>query len=285
MPRCAHCGAADAPSAFKCPSCPSNKQQTATFHVCGRGCQKAFWRAHKARHELDEARSSSLPCGLGRGDPEWLVDCYRLRVDDEAFIGGNARYIHPCLAAELGFSRARAEIFGYFAAFVKMSRASLPESFDYAGAARLAAEWLGLATEQQDVNDRHGMFAATEMRAFAQRVFGKSCTRSGWAWPRVAGLGPEWSADSERIADAMEEIAEEVRRLCAEWDPEFEYELDDEDEEKEGGAPNAEEVFKEIGGVAVWRELFETMEVPEFEYELDDEDEEKEGTMEVPEGQ
>ncbi|CAB9502205.1 expressed unknown protein [Seminavis robusta] len=118
---CVQCGKENVTSSFQCTNCPSYGGETRRFYVCNRDCQKAFWRSHKkedkasqsagttkasAREDVhhvetrfgsltmrtmdknDFVESMSNPRSwfqqLGRTQAaEWIVDCYRMRADDD----------------------------------------------------------------------------------------------------------------------------------------------------------------------------------------------------------
>ncbi|MEW5311679.1 MAG: hypothetical protein WDW38_003374 [Sanguina aurantia] len=181
---CAVCGSTEDVS--KCAACLS-------VQYCCREHQKEDWKAHKAacRSSSTGAGTSSAGAsvrafgppasswaeGLGSAErAEWLVDCYRMRVDDDYVNGGcNLHGLydpdHTAMTVTLDF-----------AVFCKLALANnvLPDGWDWKVLLSKAGGLLPFAFEKSDAQKKYGRenkFAAL-MGGRSLRATGTSVWRS-----------------------------------------------------------------------------------------------------------
>lgn len=146
---------------------------------------------------------------------EWLVDCYRLRVDDQyAWGGGNLRGLYAQAAGGGGSSSED------FLLFCKLAvrHGVIPDGWDWAAFLATAKGLLRHAFEKSDAQEKYGqenVFAVVmggrSLRYTAEVVYGSSCM----------------SMESSEVEDEVEGKLRAGRFR--------------------------DEFYEEIGGVAVWR--------------------------------
>lgn len=149
---------------------------------------------------------------------EWLVDCYRMRVDDDyAWGGGNLRGLY----AEATGGGGSDMITQDFLVFCKLavSKGVVPEGWDWKAFLQTARGLLRFAFEKSDAQEKYGsenVFAVAtggrSLRYTAEAIYGSSIM----------------SMEDSKEAIEMEETVQQQR--------------------------GREEVFSDVGGVAVWIE-------------------------------
>ncbi|CAD7947496.1 unnamed protein product [Amoebophrya sp. A25] len=284
MPPCAACGADPAAASFRCAECLTADGAPLVFSICDRECQKVFWRAHKATHRAAHASvnnsagfgsSGSSSCGgeatskihgmnnpgttfgmPGRGDwsrgltakevPEWFVDCYRMRVDDDyAWGGGNLHGLYASHDCE-DTDEMVMEILRDFLIFMKLAvlRGVIPAAgFDFrACVAEHGGKLLRYAFEKSDAQEKWGgenVFQSIiaggrpSLRVVAEQVYGSSCMYGG---------GGGFMGEDEAIGD---DAVEQVETL-----------IDNAGLLMRGVNDCDPAVFQEVGGRDTWLELY-----------------------------
>ncbi|PRW32888.1 tRNA pseudouridine synthase [Chlorella sorokiniana] len=158
---------------------------------------------------------------------EWLVDCYRMRVDDEYAWQGEARGLYGAQAGG-----CKEDVVEDFLIFCKLAVANgvVPQQhWDWGKFLRIAADLLPYAFEKSDASDKWGgenIFAAAmggrSLRATAEVVFGSGLS---------SHCGP-----SEAEQDLIYRIQDQLHELLA-------------------GQGEGPAMFADVGGQAVWRKL------------------------------
>ncbi|CAE8620993.1 unnamed protein product [Polarella glacialis] len=146
---------------------------------------------------------------------EWLVDCYRMRVDDDyAWGGGNLRGLYNVTAGGGG------SVAQDFFLFCKLAvrKAVIPPNWDWAAFLVTAEDLLRYAFEKEDAQEKYGsenVFNAAmggrSLRYTAEMVYGSSCM-------------------AMEESDAAQELEDTIERSF-----------------------NNERVFDDVGGVVAWR--------------------------------
>ncbi|WIA33296.1 hypothetical protein OEZ86_006436 [Tetradesmus obliquus] len=128
---------------------------------------------------------------------EWLVDCYRMRVDDDYCWGGGN--IHGLYDPEATSDTVAADFLTFCKLAVKAG--VLPAGWDWPGFLRKAQGLLPCAFEKSDAKDKWGgenVFAAAmggrSLRYTGELVYGSSCMSGG-----------EESADAEQLLEEAEQ--------------------------------------------------------------------------------
>ena len=152
----------------------------------------------------------------GTKQREWLIDCYRMRVDDDYCWGGG--FLHGLYAKEDGDL-----ISTDFLVFCRLAHANrvVPAGWDWAAFVRGARELLPYAFEKADAKEKWGgenVFAAAmggrSLRATGEVVYGSSC------------MGMEPSPEHEAMLSECDSWWAKVETAC-----------------------------RDVGGAAVWKEL------------------------------
>lgn len=141
---------------------------------------------------------------------EWLVDCYRLRVDDTYVFGGDTRGMY---SEECGGGSGNGITSADFLLFCKLAvqHGVVPDNWDWAAFLTTAKGLLRYAFEKSDAQEKYGV-RGERLRGTAEVVFGSSC---------MSMMTSEAEAE-------MEERIEAHR--------------------------SREELYQDVGGIAVWRE-------------------------------
>jgi hypothetical protein len=180
-------------SKSRCSACKS-------VFYCGAEHQKEDWKAHKVvcgqkRDEKNSATgqfkninskigSVNMPTaaqwavGLSSTkQQEWLMDCYRMRIDDDYVWGGTNRGLYD-------FDATARSVVADFLLFCKLAVSSgvLPSEWDWKKFLHLANEALMYSFEKSDASEKYGsenVFAAAmggrSLRYTAESVYGTSC--------------------------------------------------------------------------------------------------------------
>ena len=218
---CCECGFDSPKHRFTCPECASNPNVgQSVFQVCNRECQKKFWKVHKKMSHVPQAKQrmfnsktnqdnihglggfsniqitpvedllkamsnnqswfeSMSMCGRAEA---WLVDCDRMRVDDDCRWGGcNLHGLYSqCFDNDGQTSKAMA-IVTDFLVFMKLAVVNkvIPQGFNFQKCLRKAAQLLNFAFEKSDAKDKWGgenVFSTRpSLRRTAELVYGSSC--------------------------------------------------------------------------------------------------------------
>lgn len=146
-------------------------------------------------------RNPAWADGLGEGKYEWLVDCYRMRVDDDYAWGGNVRGLY-----------ASEPITPDFLAFCKLAVAHrvVPAGWDWRSLLAAATGLLKFAFEKSDAKEKYGgeniFFAAAggrSLRATGEAVYGP-----------MIGRDAEDGAASD-VIEHCERWLEDLETICA----------------------------------------------------------------------
>ena len=162
---------------------------------------------------------------------EWMVDCYRMRIDDDySWGGGTLRGVYDP-DNTLG-SRVRD-----FLHFCKLAvaRRALPPTWQWAAALRTASGLIPYAFEKSDAQEKYG-----GENVFKAMMGGRSLRFTG---EQIYGTGVQTDADDE----LSEQMRESVRLATIEHD-------DDDDYSPIILARNPE-FFDDVGGLAPWEAL------------------------------
>ena len=171
--------------------------------------------------------------GLGAGQRvEWLVDCYRLRVDDDyCWGGGNLHGLYDPRATKLTVAQD-------FLIFCKLAheRGALPTPWDWKCFLEKALELVPYAFEKSDAQDKYG-----SENVFAAMTGGRSLRFTGEV---VYGSGccGEQGDDHSRIE-------KEVIRLFK-------------GREADAFQGAAAGVFADVGGAALWKTFYTRLRLP-----------------------
>ncbi|CAD7963905.1 unnamed protein product [Amoebophrya sp. A120] len=267
MPPCAQCGTDPAAASFKCTQCPDGVVHV--FSVCDRDCQKEFWKTHKKTHTTAKNKRPASTTSSGatrqqqatnssplfsdmldnaqywtkqldqKEQPEWLVDCYRMRLDDDyAWGGGNLHGLYDAHDCETEEERT-AMIVTDFLCFLKLGvrHKAIPNNFDFRTTLLThAVQLLPYAFEKSDAKEKWGgenvfsMFTGgrPSLRAVGEQIVGKGVMCGAEQKPGTVS----W--------DSMEQ--ELVRKLGSE------LEMMETADEK---------LFVDVGGKALWLEFVE----------------------------
>jgi hypothetical protein len=180
---CAVCGVA---CTNRCASCHK-------VGYCSRKHQKEDWKRHKndcTTSEFSSNATSKLPSsktppnstklpsawseGLtGEKRYEWLIDCYRLRMDDN-YVNGNLAGLYATEEGSLGIVRS-------FLTFCKLALKNgiVPSEWDWNAFTKVAAQHLICSFEKSDAQEKYGgenVFGAAmggrSLRFTAEQVYG-----------------------------------------------------------------------------------------------------------------
>eukprot|EP00899_Mesostigma_viride_P000599 jgi/Mesvir1/1053/Mv17576-RA.1 len=226
MPKsCDYCGAVG--ELKSCAGC-------ALAWYCSVDHQRASWKDHKdacKRVRVRQAWSEGLTPTAQR---EWLIDCYRMRVDDlYVWGGGQLRGLYDPERTAVSIAR-------HFLLFCKLAaqQGVVPRrGWDWAEFLTCARSRLAFAFEKKDAQDKYGgenVFDAAVLGGRSLRFTGETVYGSG------AGSGETSAQEREvdaAIGDDMEELWEQPER------------------------------FRDVGGIEIWLEL-----VAELGYELGEEE-------------
>eukprot|EP00808_Paulinella_micropora_P004861 g46328.t1 len=272
-------------------------QKPATSHCggckqiwyCSREHQRQDWKEHKPRcltqrpstvgtraqpQQVPPSGADMSPAAWARGlapdkQREWLVDCYRMRVDDDyAWGGGNLHGLYdPEYTAQ--------SIAGDFLTFCLFAqkRGCIPHPWDWPAFLKTAAKLVPFAFEKSDAQEKYGsenvfnvMMGGRSLRATGEAVYARGVMEG-----QAAAFETEPS-QKEREKDI------ELRAQVEEWVDEWEAATDDEKEEdedeeeehpgdahshthKESEDPGARKrrfkaLFAPVGGRELWESQF-----------------------------
>jgi hypothetical protein len=164
--------------------------------------------------------------GTSEGEQhEWLVDCYRMRVDDDYAWGGG--YLHGLYDPD----HTSLSLVLDFLVFCKLAveKGALPAGWRWAPFLDVAAGLLPYAFEKSDAQEKYG-----RENVFSAMMGGRSLRFTGEAIMGSSVMGQGQSAED--------------RRLCREVE-QFDHALNGNDA-----------FFNDVGGVALWRKLLATLE-------------------------
>lgn len=159
------------------------------------------------------AWASGLSPALQR---EWLVDCYRMRVDDDyAWGGGKLRGLYAASCGDGG------DVALDFLTFCKLAvrKNVVPKGWDWAAFLQTAKGLLRFAFEKSDAQEKYG-----NENVFAIATGGRSLRYTGEVVYGSSVMSMEESSD-------MEDMEDEVQQQKGQ-----------------------EKVFMDVGGVAAWKE-------------------------------
>ena len=156
-------------------------------YYCGKDHQKLHWKEHKiscsfkkkekpatsAAEPLMGFSASSWSRGKFASEDkmyEWLVDCYRLRMDDMMCWGGNYLSIYNPDAS-------KDDVIGDFITFALfcIKKKALPVPWNWSKFLKIALQLIPYAFEKSDATDKYpGAFSAMTLRGTAEMIYGKS---------------------------------------------------------------------------------------------------------------
>lgn len=174
---------------------------------------------------------------------EWIVDCYRMRVDDDMTLGGG------CMHGLYNPSCTDATQLADFLLFAKLavSRGVVvaDSSWDWSRFCSRAAVCLKSAFDQKDAAAKYGEASSggRSLRFTAEQVYGVSC--------EVQERDPFVGIIKQQVGDALF-----PGRAGADDDE------DDFDDEGKGASFEHTAVFEDVGGVHAWRELLARLSAP-----------------------
>jgi hypothetical protein len=160
----------------------------------------------------------------------WLVDCYRMRVDDDMVYGGDCVGLYNP-------ESDKGDVLLHFLVFCRLAVAHgvVPRGWDWPAFLREAAKLLPFAFEKEDAKEKWGgenvfsvFMGGRSLRTTGEVVYGSS-------------IG------------SLSEVHDDEMRVY--------QELEDRDWEELIESPDAARVFRSVGGVAAWRELHANMPV------------------------
>eukprot|EP00928_Gymnodinium_smaydae_P034124 TRINITY_DN24262_c0_g1_i2.p1 TRINITY_DN24262_c0_g1~~TRINITY_DN24262_c0_g1_i2.p1 ORF type:complete len:772 (-),score=97.50 TRINITY_DN24262_c0_g1_i2:135-2450(-) len=150
---------------------------------------------------------------------EWLVDCYRMRVDDDyAWGGGNLRGLYASAVGEGG----RDSVAQDFLLFCKLavSKCVIPEAWNWDAFLHTAKGLLRFAFEKSDAQEKYG-----SENVFAVAMGGRSLRYTG----EVIYGSSIMSMDESEEAMAMERTIRQLR--------------------------GQDSLYSDVGGIVVWRDM------------------------------
>jgi hypothetical protein len=245
---CMVCGA---PSAFKCSRCEAAR-------YCGRQHQKDHWPSHKPVCSTTHGEAGGGAGGAGAAAAtragaelqlraswaagqsaearyEWLVDCYRLRVDDDYAMGGGITrglYASSSVPEAIVWDLADFCKLALRAGVVPVAPVapSTAVPWDWRAFLAQAAELVTSAFDKRDAQDKYG-----RENVFAGMLGGRSLRYTATLVYGDIGAGASDAAASIR----RDRAGVQTR------DPQL----------KGGESSPAGTFFADIGGVAAWRKL------------------------------
>ena len=199
---CATCGTSDPKHLFTCKNCPcafeyeervgnnlgikfddEEHRVSLNIFVCSRECQKEFWDQHKKEHKFKREAEAPSFVKIVEKEPQWFVDVYRLRLDDDYAFGDwnlHGMYdVESLFGKEHGLEKA-IFIIKDFIVFVLLAvhRGEITAQPDdvkfWEGLQVAAEESLQYAFEECDCEKTWGPRAALIMRASADKIYGIS---------------------------------------------------------------------------------------------------------------
>ena len=159
---------------------------------------------------------------------EWFFDCYRMRIDDDYAIGGGI------LRGLYDPDHTPDSILLDFCFFCRLAKCRnvLPSQWQWKDFLKVADDWILAAFEKEDAKDKYGsenVFDACfsggrSLRFTGEIVYGFS----------AMNYEPEYDEIYKRIDEELEKVKIKKKEDFVKF----------------------QEVFKEIGGFEIWRELF-----------------------------
>ena len=242
--------AAEAPACAICGTTEDIKKCSACKQVwyCSVDHQKEDRPAHRAACKAASGGGNRAPAsmrlGWARGltaeqQREWLTDCYRMRVDDDAVWGGGN--LHGLYAAS-DRGGGPNMIADDFLVFCKLAvkQKCVPAEWNWPAFLTKARQLLPYAFEKEDAKDKWGsenVFNATmggrSLRATAEAVYGTGCMFGG----------------SDMMGNDRCKLAEDVHKAVKKW-------------AKGPQARNDNGMFDGVGGAEPWRELYNLLRMP-----------------------
>jgi len=211
-----------------------------SVNYCSKEHQRSDWPSHKltCRAVEDRANAAKLgqkdssmdygipknPCawavGLGqKKQREWLVDCYRMRLDDEYALEGDVR------GGTLYDQSEPDEIVQDFLVFCRLAkdRGALPEGWIWAKFLDTAAELLPFAFEKSDAKEKYGgenVFALVtggrSLRYTGEEIYGSSLGAFAEESQEYKRMIRELK-DKKRTAEMVEEVGGKKVWDSLEW--------------------------------------------------------------------
>jgi len=256
---CVHCGNLVTKCHFACPTCPPPNNR---FVVCDRNCQKAFWKVHKdishqpspgigptittmSEEELTGSWQNEQAWFKTHGSyrsAEWIVDCYRMRADDDVAWGSmNFHGLYEIGMSSPSDSHTKAFIIVKdFLKFFKLgirNEVIPPSKFNFALCiGYFAPNLLVYAFEKEDAKikwGRENVFSTgPSLRRTAETIYGFSCM--------AEDSDAEAQEQEERVEREVSEILE--RQLDA-----------------SNFDASEEAIFENVGGKTLWTGLFHSL--------------------------
>lgn len=168
--------------------------------------------------------ASSWAAGLtAKQQAEWLVDCYRMRVDDDYTWGGDCRGL---------YGGSDTDVLEDFLVFCKLAvrNAVVPHNWDWRAFLRVAVNLLKFAFEKSDAQEKYGsehIFSAVtggrSLRFTAESVYGYGC---------------QGFDDSTPEAEAVMELQDQINDC---WEVLISK-----------GGRHSNGIFDDVGGFDVW---------------------------------
>jgi hypothetical protein len=227
---CAVCGAA---SNKRCAGCQS-------VFYCGGEHQKAHWQTHKKeckkpseqpKFTQDDSflKNSNWANGLSQNERYgWLVDCYRMRADDDYAHAGNYHGLYA--------QASTLELIADFLKFCKLAvqHGVIPSNWDWNKFLVAAKGELKYAFEKSDAQEKYGgenifsaMMGGRSLRATAEGIYDSSC------------MGGQPSNAYKKVDKLVEQS-----KIFAEQSTNF-------------GTHTA--LFADVGGANIWQNLFDQL--------------------------
>ncbi len=186
-------------------------------------------------------------------NPQWLIDCYRLRVDDDMSLAGNVRGLY---AASAGDSlNPKLEVFRDFLLFCKLAQIQLmlrtgQKNYDFKALLKEAPKHLACATEKSDCSEKWGAQAPMSLRMLAEYIYGCSCM------PMAEKFEGDLGAAFKEIREKFEG---DIGAACPD---EEEGEEEDEDAEPAWSRkPESKKLFEDVGGVDIWSKFYRKLKI------------------------
>lgn len=209
------------PADFRCTKCKAQR-------YCGKKHQAEHWPQHKRICAMVSHAKNAASWAAGMptaAQYEWLLDCYRMRVDDDMVYGRSCHGLYDPDHDEMVILRD-------FLIFCKLAvkASAVPQPWDWATFLAMAAQLLPYAFEKSDAQDKYG----------GENIF--RAQMGGRSLRYTAGMIYGFTAvdmlpDSEQTK-SHDEMSDAVH-----------------DRANSASAPLPDELFADVGGSALWSKL------------------------------